>query len=236
MRLTCPECGAQYEIENELIPPEGRSVQCSVCEHVWREMPSGPSEARPAGAPAARKPPEPDTRSDGAPPPEMAPSGASERAPAARRPMADVVRAILRQEADRESRVRRERGLVEIQPDLKPSPASAGPARRRRPGSGALPDPEKINEALRAASQRASELHHARTRRPARGGFLAGLLVGLCLVGLAALLYVTAPRIADAVSEAEPALQGYVAAVDDVRVALDRAADRLLTAALDLME
>ncbi|MDK3016952.1 zinc-ribbon domain-containing protein [Pseudodonghicola flavimaris] len=35
MRLTCPNCGAQYEVPDEVIPPEGRDVQCSNCSHTW---------------------------------------------------------------------------------------------------------------------------------------------------------------------------------------------------------
>ncbi|MGY9046911.1 hypothetical protein P775_22475 [Puniceibacterium antarcticum] len=35
MRLTCPNCGAQYEIPLEAIPLNGRDVQCSNCRHTW---------------------------------------------------------------------------------------------------------------------------------------------------------------------------------------------------------
>lgn len=35
MRLTCPNCGAQYEVPEDVIPPEGRDVQCSNCGHTW---------------------------------------------------------------------------------------------------------------------------------------------------------------------------------------------------------
>lgn len=39
MRLICPRCGAQYEIDAGAIPPAGRDVECSACDHVWRAMP-----------------------------------------------------------------------------------------------------------------------------------------------------------------------------------------------------
>lgn len=51
MRLICPRCGAQYEIEAGAIPPAGRDVECSACEHVWRAMPETESfdpSARPS--------------------------------------------------------------------------------------------------------------------------------------------------------------------------------------------
>ncbi|MCV2866070.1 zinc-ribbon domain-containing protein [Albidovulum sediminicola] len=35
MRLVCPKCGAQYEIEDSLIPAAGRDVQCSDCGTAW---------------------------------------------------------------------------------------------------------------------------------------------------------------------------------------------------------
>ncbi|MBO8875663.1 zinc-ribbon domain-containing protein, partial [Staphylococcus aureus] len=37
MRLTCPECDAQYEVEDSLIPPGGRSVECARCGHMWHQ-------------------------------------------------------------------------------------------------------------------------------------------------------------------------------------------------------
>ncbi len=35
MRLVCPNCGAQYEVPEDVIPPEGRDVQCSSCGSTW---------------------------------------------------------------------------------------------------------------------------------------------------------------------------------------------------------
>lgn len=42
MRLICPNCSAQYEIDATLIPDEGRDVQCSNCGHTWFELPPAP--------------------------------------------------------------------------------------------------------------------------------------------------------------------------------------------------
>lgn len=53
MRLICPNCSAQYEIDASLIPDEGRDVQCSNCGHTWFELPPAP--------PAYADAPEPDT-------------------------------------------------------------------------------------------------------------------------------------------------------------------------------
>ncbi|MEM9308252.1 MAG: zinc-ribbon domain-containing protein [Pseudomonadota bacterium] len=35
MRLICPNCGAQYEVPADVMPPEGRDVQCSSCGQTW---------------------------------------------------------------------------------------------------------------------------------------------------------------------------------------------------------
>lgn len=53
MRLVCPRCGAQYEIDAEAIPARGRDVECSACEHVWRAYPAG---FDPAARPALSRP------------------------------------------------------------------------------------------------------------------------------------------------------------------------------------
>ena len=39
MRLICPNCGAQYEVPDDVIPSGGRDVQCSNCGHTWLESP-----------------------------------------------------------------------------------------------------------------------------------------------------------------------------------------------------
>lgn len=38
MRLICPSCGAQYEVDESVIPDGGRDVQCSNCGHAWFQL------------------------------------------------------------------------------------------------------------------------------------------------------------------------------------------------------
>ena len=38
MRLTCPNCDAEYEVDDTAIPMAGRDVQCSNCGHGWFQM------------------------------------------------------------------------------------------------------------------------------------------------------------------------------------------------------
>lgn len=35
MRITCPNCRAQYDVDPAMIPEAGRDVQCSSCAHTW---------------------------------------------------------------------------------------------------------------------------------------------------------------------------------------------------------
>ena len=35
MRLLCPKCEAEYEVSDDIIPSEGRDVQCSSCDETW---------------------------------------------------------------------------------------------------------------------------------------------------------------------------------------------------------
>ena len=69
MRLICPNCGAQYEVPDEVIPTGGRDVQCSNCGDTWfqKHLKSGaPSEddeqdaprewEKPQAAPARSEP------------------------------------------------------------------------------------------------------------------------------------------------------------------------------------
>ncbi|MBS1300999.1 zinc-ribbon domain-containing protein [Loktanella sp. SALINAS62] len=47
IRLICPNCGATYEVDADVIPQDGRDVQCSNCAHTWfesRETPSATAE------------------------------------------------------------------------------------------------------------------------------------------------------------------------------------------------
>ena len=39
MRLVCPNCGAQYEVDDRVMPENGRDVQCSNCGHAWFQLP-----------------------------------------------------------------------------------------------------------------------------------------------------------------------------------------------------
>lgn len=76
MRLICPNCSAQYEIDASLIPDEGRDVQCSNCGHNWFELPPASEVVAPPPElevePASE--PEPATEAEPEPVPEPEPA------------------------------------------------------------------------------------------------------------------------------------------------------------------
>ncbi|MGR3465744.1 zinc-ribbon domain-containing protein [Limimaricola sp.] len=52
MRLTCPNCGAQYEVARDAVPAEGRDVQCSNCSLTWLARPDPEAMAEETARPA----------------------------------------------------------------------------------------------------------------------------------------------------------------------------------------
>ncbi len=77
MRLTCPNCGAQYEVPEDVIPAEGRDVQCSNCGKTWFQESSAALAQRQADSPAASQAASP-VPSQASPPQEDEVEAASE--------------------------------------------------------------------------------------------------------------------------------------------------------------
>ena len=75
MRLICPNCDAEYEVDGAAVPEGGRDVQCSNCGHAWFQQPPNVIAAREDEAALYDAPPgtvAPTHRPDAAPsPPEV---------------------------------------------------------------------------------------------------------------------------------------------------------------------
>ncbi|SFJ00451.1 MJ0042 family finger-like domain-containing protein [Jannaschia pohangensis] len=97
MRITCPNCQAKYEVGQDMIPAEGRDVQCSNCGTTWFQEGRG-REALPPGE--RRRPSRPLPR-------EEADANANARAARPQRPTPDAETLdILREERERAERLR----------------------------------------------------------------------------------------------------------------------------------
>lgn len=249
MRLICPNCDAEYEVDDAAIPEGGRDVQCSNCGHAWFQLPAD-VEAALADEEALFGDPGPDE--DEAPEPESQPQAAS------RRTLDENLMAVLREEAEREAAARRSEAavtMIETQtemplaapdiatggglaaaaarriarlkgadPDIAPPPEAAKPASRR----GLLPDIEEINSSLRSG---AAELDAASVDEPsARGGFRSGFVLSLLLAAGAAGAYAMAPKISEQIPASKAVLDGYVQSVDAGRLWLDGAMRRATAA------
>lgn len=132
MRLICPNCGAQYEVDVSVIPEAGRDVQCSNCGHTWFQNhpdhePTEDSVEDTHDAPVTE---DEDIAADAAPEPTDAvedetydgdeeEAEPSEERELTRRELDPNVAEILREEAARETAERAdEGGGLETQPDL----------------------------------------------------------------------------------------------------------------------
>lgn len=175
MRLTCPNCGAQYEVPDDVIPETGRDVQCSNCGDTWFQAhPDHPAigsiadtddDTDPQDADAWEDVPPTDTPSapqtESAPPPAT-PQPQPETPIRERRRMDPEVAEVLREEAEREKRARaaqsRESNSLETQPDLgledvsdderRSREARARMARLRGEDPNAAPAPDTDDDGL----------------------------------------------------------------------------------------
>lgn len=237
MRLVCPNCDAEYEVDASVIPDQGRDVQCSNCGHTWFQH--SPEVEAELAAEAELFDPAPRTQTNAAAPAVEPP----------RRSLDESVLAVLREEAEREAQARRaelptrietqtEMGLQTAPPPRPPEdPVAARIARLKgvepsrslvRPHTRRqlLPEIDEINSSLRASSERRSgdaaavsaTMEDVPVRRNGfRNGFVLMLVVAVALV----VGYVMAPKIVAQIPAAAPAMDAFVAVVDAARLKLD---------------
>lgn len=228
MRLICPNCDAQYEVDDAVIPEEGRDVQCSNCGHTWFQHPLETAAPAEAAAPA---PDETPTAAEA----ESEVAEPTEPEHPARRELDPSVLGILREEAEREQQARREDAAAETfadQPDLGLDsaidqairPAEPAEEPEDEPETGpeieprrdAFPDVEEINSTLSASSDRDAAMGASDV--PRSGGFFRGFTLVLVLVALAVGLYVAAPTLSGLSPALEPIMESYVGMVDGWRL------------------
>lgn len=177
MRLICPNCDAQYEVDASLIPDSGRDVQCADCGHVWFQVPENailPGSEDEADAAAllgqAVAPPDPGPEPEPETPAPPAAKAEPEAPTLPRVQIDESLLAVLREEADREIRARAEetaraaaRGL-ETQPDLG---LEDPPALRIRPR--AAPAAAPVSADMDADPDDGTDPDHTRTDNTGTG-------------------------------------------------------------------
>ena len=247
MRLTCPNCAAQYEVEEDVIPEAGRDVQCSNCGHTWYQRPNSRPLTRPRTQPIQAE----EESAAEAPATQEIAEAEPVAAPAAR-PMGEDVSSILREEAEREINERaseRDAAGLEMQPelggldnDIAQTPANlaeseavlddpdhdgaeaaaAAIASRGATRKDLLPDIEEINSTLSPEEQvtyddETSEVQDSVRRSGFRRGFLFIVLIFIIMVAV----YVLAPKIVEMNPQTAGAMSAYVDWVNGLRAGLD---------------
>lgn len=115
MRLICPNCGAQYEVDVNMLPADGRDVQCSNCGTTWyQEGPRRNRVTEPEPEVAVRR-----ATSGGGIAGTADPDAGAVRRQRTPAEAAEGGLEILREEAAQEARLRAgEGGSLETQPEL----------------------------------------------------------------------------------------------------------------------
>jgi predicted Zn finger-like uncharacterized protein len=207
MLVNCPNCGAEYDVAEGMIPPAGRHVQCSACHTRWF-VPGRPRATlteeqvlhrletwSPAPIPVAPE----------AEDPSLGPEAAGEA-------------------------VEPDPAPAPVVPIRRAAPAKPGETPTvARPA--ALPgEPAPVRQALRLAVPDAAP---APPPPAPRSRFAVGLVLALALAGAAFVAYLREVDIAAAVPAAAPALTAYHTLVDDLRDEIDADVVQPLREALD---
>lgn len=170
MRLICPNCSAQYEVDANVIPSDGRDVQCSNCGHTWFQNAEDHAAEPVTPLPVADAPSDDTAAADTVEAAEGAATGnaeplpeaegdeaqdADKSAPVQRSSVTDSVRDILQAEVAFDQGLRAaEAGSLETQPDLgiDDAPVTAAKQDSSTQPSATKPtpetDPDKSSDAL----------------------------------------------------------------------------------------
>ncbi|MGP9788659.1 zinc-ribbon domain-containing protein [Roseinatronobacter sp. NSM] len=243
MRITCPSCLAQYEIDASLLSKDGREVQCSGCSHIWFQQ--ADSAAPKPQTPPAPPPPATDTAdqnqgADPKPAEEDDKTGLFDTTlkPRSRR-LDPSVADVLREEAQFEASQRqREAEGLQSQPDLGLLASAPWPAPHADPTTpdteaapktdtpagpqAAFPDIDDISATLEpiGEARKHSDFALPQTAQARQRSFLRGFAVPPLLAMLMVGFYVMAPHLVAVAPFSAPVVSAYVGVVDSARAGL----------------
>jgi predicted Zn finger-like uncharacterized protein len=251
MRLICPNCSAQYEVDPAVIPSEGRDVQCSDCEHTWFQASSSAQEQdAPIELPQTEVP---QTQPTDTPQEQEDAPATAIAGPKQRSAVSQSVRDILRSEAEFDQHLRdTSASALETQPDLglddsqsfDITPPKAAPqasiethtegdtsqndAAPKASTDDLLPDVEDLNSSLTASQDAQST---PRSTSSFMVTFATFLIAACCLIAL----YVFAPELSEKSPSLRPLLESYIAKADALRAWMDTSFEALAHRAQDLL-
>jgi predicted Zn finger-like uncharacterized protein len=225
MRLTCPNCDAQYEVDASLVPRTGRDVQCSNCGNTWFQPPAGADKAlaRDLGRPvAAEDEADAATQESEEPKPAPAPERPARKAD-------EKAIGILREEAERELSARQAERPTESDAAVAAATVAARTTSSDDAENGSrrgdlLPDIDEINSTLNATTDRPGEEPTAdviEENRKHRSGFRMGFSAVLLIVAILIGLYLFADTIAATVPALADTMAAYVDWGNSVRLWFD---------------
>jgi predicted Zn finger-like uncharacterized protein len=224
MRLSCPNCGATYLLDDRLIPRGGRHVQCTACHTRWfargvvtAEL-ATPAEDQVIARLEARNPgPRP------VPSPEGSMGRWSEAPPASTAAPQPAPAPTLAPTQGADADFVWETGDLPARPAGESEPtAPPRPAYPPRAEPSATLAPTSIPPASRRLSLNPGATAPTRTAsRRSPGRFVLGFLFALLIGGATFGAYEYADEIADRLPAARPALERHVALLDEGRAWVD---------------
>ena len=262
MRLICPNCGAQYEVPDEVIPAEGRDVQCSDCGQTWFQHSPERAVEDDLLSEDLKDVFTKDVGEDGDVDDEIGddnpPQSGAAQPP--RRALDPEIAEILREEAAREAKARAATPEpLESQPELGLATPPLDDAARRareardrmarmrgqapeedlnpRSRRDLLPDIEEINSTLRPSGERpnagAAAVPYSDPADAARP-FRKGFLTAVVIAAFFAGLYVFANDVTAAIPSLSDAMAQYTGTIEQMRVWLDSQVRDILTALAEM--